>query len=891
MTVPTLSFVDRVIFTAASAGAGAFVQSAAVTGYQTMQAAGAVSANSYGYSAQSADLHQWEVGYGTWTAATSTLTRTVLYNSSGTTSAISFSSAPQVMVTALAESLGSGGGGGTDPLFLTQGLSVIASNPTVGSNPNDRRAVQFNTTYDTLNTNVGFTDQNCVEINLNFNAGLNVYNQGTGGTQAKYTPNALLVSGTFYGAGEKFLQDWFGDFWSMGDSFMWSGQATFSGGPIGGDEGQGFTPNIFMQQAPAVAADNIATVARTGYSTTITANVTGSQTAQDISVASTVGAVVGDWIIINPQPNTPLLSQTWAMQILSINPGVSINGVCAVNVNANSGFVIKPALVMTLAGGPSQFGEQRLLINRAGTSYSTGLVGSVSGGGFVGSGTTWTNTMVGGDAFNIGAVYLDVDTYTLAPYSSGSPLRSFYQIQTVVSTTSIAINSNSVAGDQSYHGRATTNMTYKILPCARIMKINPPGSPWHLICEYSAHTWTAGDLVECAICPYPDVHGLDYRMAQWTPGGTRRSMLSLTNFGARQFQQGILVQPTPGGSVFGTAQTDTFAFGNGIEVEGASTGLYIFDIGDNSSILSTGAIDIAGNLGSGHASDLGSRVLWTNWGYIGIVAANQGMDWSPGPTTGLLRAIGSAVNIDTVQQQLVWNGYLQIAPPSGAAKLRFSGDNSPGSSITDTFDITISGYLGSPANAQTFLRNTGGGPRTLFLVTDGGNGPAGAVVPANGAATAGVNQPSQSLQAAANVWNGSSSNPLPVEIAAMPDSLSSTNSEISMQFRIYDYSHADYNRPNVAMSLSSQGLLSFGYSNLFFGGGTRVTLDPSNLTAPRAVKFMDTAGDILVAAANTTGAGTPLFGTNSPAVTNTAPYTWLKMLSHDGSTVYVPAWK
>lgn len=42
---------------------------------------------------------------------------------------------------------------------------------------------------------------------------------------------------------------------------------------------------------------------------------------------------------------------------------------------------------------------------------------------------------------------------------------------------------------------------------------------------------------------------------------------------------------------------------------------------------------------------------------------------------------------------------------------------------------------------------------------------------------------------------------------------------------------------------------------------------------------------------NTTGAGSALLGTNSPAVTNTAPYTWITMISSDGSTVYVPAWK
>jgi hypothetical protein len=42
---------------------------------------------------------------------------------------------------------------------------------------------------------------------------------------------------------------------------------------------------------------------------------------------------------------------------------------------------------------------------------------------------------------------------------------------------------------------------------------------------------------------------------------------------------------------------------------------------------------------------------------------------------------------------------------------------------------------------------------------------------------------------------------------------------------------------------------------------------------------------------NSTGAGTALLGTNCPAVTVSAPYTWFKCISSDGSTVYLPAWK
>ncbi len=42
---------------------------------------------------------------------------------------------------------------------------------------------------------------------------------------------------------------------------------------------------------------------------------------------------------------------------------------------------------------------------------------------------------------------------------------------------------------------------------------------------------------------------------------------------------------------------------------------------------------------------------------------------------------------------------------------------------------------------------------------------------------------------------------------------------------------------------------------------------------------------------NTTGAGIAAFGANSPAVTLTAPYTWLTVTTNDGSTAYIPVWK
>lgn len=100
------NFLDVCRFSATSSGTGSFVVSSAVQGYQTPASASAVNGATYRYRAESSDLSQWEVGFGTYTVSSTTLTRvTVFFNSSGGTSPISFTSAPQVAIVALAEDL------------------------------------------------------------------------------------------------------------------------------------------------------------------------------------------------------------------------------------------------------------------------------------------------------------------------------------------------------------------------------------------------------------------------------------------------------------------------------------------------------------------------------------------------------------------------------------------------------------------------------------------------------------------------------------------------------------------------------------------------------------------------------------------------------------------
>lgn len=100
------SFLDVCRFNPTAGGTTDWTYSSAVVGYQSPTAAGAVNGAIYSYRAESADLLQWEVGFGAYNSGTGVFARTtVLFNSAGTTAKINFTAAPQVAIVALAEDI------------------------------------------------------------------------------------------------------------------------------------------------------------------------------------------------------------------------------------------------------------------------------------------------------------------------------------------------------------------------------------------------------------------------------------------------------------------------------------------------------------------------------------------------------------------------------------------------------------------------------------------------------------------------------------------------------------------------------------------------------------------------------------------------------------------
>lgn len=108
---------------------------------------------------------------------------------------------------------------------------------------------------------------------------------------------------------------------------------------------------------------------------------------------------------------------------------------------------------------------------------------------------------------------------------------------------------------------------------------------------------------------------------------------------------------------------------------------------------------------------------------------------------------------------------------------------------------------------------------------------------------------------------------------------------------------------NTSGDITSAGNVSITKSST--GVPTLKVTHDSNSSSERAVQIFSQGaeraywasnGDIYIKiprfnGRNTMGTGSASLGANSPAVTTSAPYTWIQVTTADGSTAYIPAWK
>lgn len=500
------------------------------------------------------------------------------------------------------------GGTGSDPLLLIHGLDLETTQPVIGLNVDHTFCSGIKIGVFTSSTNLvpTFSNIECFSIDAQIYNG--DYDFGFALQKTSFMANHIQMQG--YAAAQRFcnVRDMHG--YGMGDCFFNSDRMDYWGGPYSGDEGVGWWSASFLGQPQGThAIQNVTSVTRTTFSTTLTQVVFGSQNVQTVTVASTAGANVGDWIVVNQQVDSGHNSIE-AVKITAVGSG-TISGVFR-NDHANSE-TITPALVLGLTS-LAFFGQQRVIVNMSGTSYSVGQIDGVSGFGLNNAGASWSNSMVGGNALNIGAIAVTKDDFTGAPFSVGSPMKSWYQIISVASPTFLNIHSTTVSGDPSYRGVGTLPSNYVIRPAARLLYLDNVGNT-NAICETSTHTWTPGDTVESICCPYPDITGMDFRYAFYTGGCTARSLFSVSNVGARQFSYGALVQGSH--DPLKTNNRDEWAYGVGMQINGSQVGIQLLD-----------TMDVGINF---NCSPVGIKraIQWQNSGYI-TDNTFLGMDFAPG---------------------------------------------------------------------------------------------------------------------------------------------------------------------------------------------------------------------------------------------------------------------
>lgn len=473
-------------------------------------------------------------------------------------------------------------------------MSWAPTNPASNNDPNYRVGVQWSITVDGSLMNPGFPSYAGHSVYMVVQNGENDPDQ-----VSKTTFITQGVSMVAYGAGQRVMMANRLTGFGNGDCIVEDKLMEVYGGvSADGDEGQK-VDRYYMAQGGYIQTATISTVVRSSVDTVTSQSIDASKDAQTVAVANATGVSVGDWIqfdvsapggggVFNQTPFT----RAEAVKVLAVN-GNSITGIF--RHSHPVGAIVKGCVVLGFNGGTS-FGQQRSLVNLSLPTYTTGQArgngDNNASSALTGSGTSWSNTMVGGNQYCIGLFSFDVDE--TANYNSGLPLRVYYPIWNVSSTSLNIFRKNQVGGPNIYQGKARTlgNSTfynYKIFAGAKILETD--GNTAIVILEHNTFNWQPGHTVECAHSQSIDCSLATWRVVMHSPGMDYRTGLELSNHGSQDFACGIYVD----GGQFGGE------WANGVSSRGRDNCYYA-----NLSSDQTNAIKIS------HSDTQRAAIDWTN---------------------------------------------------------------------------------------------------------------------------------------------------------------------------------------------------------------------------------------------------------------------------------------
>ncbi len=384
----------------------------------------------------------------------------------------------------------------------------------------------------------------------------------------------------------------------------------------------------------------------------------------------------------------------------------------------------------------NRWGQDRIVVDLSGTSYSTGTISTIVDKVVTGTGTLWktghTNGPVGGDVNLPGCISFTADNFSQGPFTGGAgPLVSWFPIQSIDSDTQLTL-SRTYSGKAPAGSAAYTNRQCGIVGNLDMDYTPPKETIKGIVLRSNAFPWTSGHSVEETISPYMVFSRGHLAIVNWygPMAASQSTLFEAINYGYTPIRYGYDLSPSPtiddsthAGYLFGyysranTAEAQFAAIGRSLNGEGIFFGA--LDSADPKAIHWEGidSTDIFPSTAGFTIAPLSGKVRFAK---DGALSASTTLDFSGLSGTPRTLTVPDA------------SGLLQLANPGPLTRTLLAAANDPvelgsyalGGQGTGNFELYIA-TSGNDVRSKSYrfwtnFNSTGGAWQRLAPLTDSG---------------------------------------------------------------------------------------------------------------------------------------------------------------------------